>query len=122
MRVAKDDVEGNSIVDAAWNTGLAGKRKCSVNCASMHAIVGITKAVAKEEASTGIRVKAIATVSNISSAPRIFLFRWRTLGGQSARNGPSRLVPCSTCLLTVPVPCCYSFLFRSEPGYGLQAT
>jgi NAD(P)-dependent dehydrogenase (short-subunit alcohol dehydrogenase family) len=60
MRVAKGDVGGGSIVNAASITGLVGKPRCSVYCASKHAVIGITKAVAKEESSTGIRVNAIA--------------------------------------------------------------
>ncbi|KAH7414471.1 hypothetical protein DE146DRAFT_741897 [Phaeosphaeria sp. MPI-PUGE-AT-0046c] len=60
MRVAKDDVGGGSIVNAASITGLVGKQNCSVYCASKHAVIGITKAAAREEANTGIRVNAIA--------------------------------------------------------------
>jgi NAD(P)-dependent dehydrogenase (short-subunit alcohol dehydrogenase family) len=60
MRVAKSDVGGGSMVNAASIVGLVGKPKCSVYCASKHAVIGITKAVAKEEASTDIRINAIA--------------------------------------------------------------
>jgi NAD(P)-dependent dehydrogenase (short-subunit alcohol dehydrogenase family) len=60
MRAAKDDVGGGSIVNLASITGLVGKKSCAVYCASKHAVIGITKAVASEEASSGIRINAIA--------------------------------------------------------------
>jgi NAD(P)-dependent dehydrogenase (short-subunit alcohol dehydrogenase family) len=60
MRVAKGEVGGGSIVNASSITGLVGKPTCSVYCASKHAVIGLTKAVAREEANTGIRVNAIA--------------------------------------------------------------
>jgi NAD(P)-dependent dehydrogenase (short-subunit alcohol dehydrogenase family) len=60
MRVANGDIGGGSIVNAASITGLVGKPHCSVYCASKHAVIGITKAAAREEVSSGIRVNAIA--------------------------------------------------------------
>ncbi|KAI4924986.1 uncharacterized protein J4E92_007023 [Alternaria infectoria] len=49
-----------SIVNAASITGLVGKQNCSVYCASKHAVVGLTKAAAREQEHTGIRINAIA--------------------------------------------------------------
>ncbi|PSN73000.1 putative short chain dehydrogenase/ reductase [Corynespora cassiicola Philippines] len=60
MREAKGDVGGGSIVNAASITGLVGKPSCAVYCASKHAVIGITKAAAREETSSGIRINAIA--------------------------------------------------------------
>jgi NAD(P)-dependent dehydrogenase (short-subunit alcohol dehydrogenase family) len=40
MRVAKSDVGGGSMVNAASIVGLVGKPKCSVYCASKHAVIG----------------------------------------------------------------------------------
>ncbi|EUC45552.1 hypothetical protein COCMIDRAFT_95270 [Bipolaris oryzae ATCC 44560] len=61
MRVASGDVvTGGSIVNAASITGLVGKPNCSIYCASKHAVVGLTKAAAKEQVGTGIRINAIA--------------------------------------------------------------
>lgn len=60
MRTAKNDAGGGSIVNLASITGLVGKPGCSVYCASKHAVIGLTKAVASEEKSSGIRVNAIA--------------------------------------------------------------
>ena len=60
MRVASSDVPGGSIVNAASITGLVGKPNCSVYCASKHAVVGLTKAAAREQEHTGIRINAIA--------------------------------------------------------------
>jgi len=47
-------------VNAASITGLVGKPNCSVYCASKHAVVGLTKAAAREQEHTGIRINAIA--------------------------------------------------------------
>lgn len=66
MRVANGDVPGGSIVNAASITGLVGKPHCSIYCALKHAVVGLTKAAAKEQAETGIRINAIA--------PYVFFF------------------------------------------------
>jgi NAD(P)-dependent dehydrogenase (short-subunit alcohol dehydrogenase family) len=60
MRVAKGDVGGGSIVNAGSIAELVRKPHCSVYGASKHAVVGITKAVAREEEKSGIRVNAIA--------------------------------------------------------------
>jgi NAD(P)-dependent dehydrogenase (short-subunit alcohol dehydrogenase family) len=60
MRVKADDMPGGSIVNAASITGLVGKPYCSVYCASKHAVVGLTKAAAREQTESGIRINAIA--------------------------------------------------------------
>ncbi|KAI4616016.1 hypothetical protein J4E83_006685 [Alternaria metachromatica] len=60
MRVASSGVPGGSIVNAASITGLVGKQNCSVYCASKHAVVGLTKAAAREQEHTGIRINAMA--------------------------------------------------------------
>jgi NAD(P)-dependent dehydrogenase (short-subunit alcohol dehydrogenase family) len=60
MRVAKGDIGGGSIVNAGSVAGLVGKSKTSVYCASKHAVIGLTKAAAKEEAASGIRINAVA--------------------------------------------------------------
>jgi len=60
IRVASSGVPGGSIVNAASITGLVGKPNCSVYCASKHAVVGLTKAAAREQEHTGIRINAIA--------------------------------------------------------------
>ncbi|KAF2463178.1 oxidoreductase [Lindgomyces ingoldianus] len=52
--------EAGSIVNAASITGLVGKPSCSVYCASKFAVIGITKAAAREESKFGIRINAIA--------------------------------------------------------------
>jgi NAD(P)-dependent dehydrogenase (short-subunit alcohol dehydrogenase family) len=60
MKAAVGGSVGGSIVNAGSITGLVGKPSCSVYCASKHAVIGITKAAAKEGAATGIRINAIA--------------------------------------------------------------
>ena len=60
MRVAKDGLPGGSIVNAASITGLVGKPNCSIYCASKHAVIGLTKAAAREQSESGIRINAIA--------------------------------------------------------------
>jgi NAD(P)-dependent dehydrogenase (short-subunit alcohol dehydrogenase family) len=60
MRTSHGDIGGGSIVNAASITGLVGKPNASIYCASKHAVVGITKAAAREEGERGIRVNAVA--------------------------------------------------------------
>lgn len=60
MRAATKEVGGGSIVNAGSVAGLMGKPNTSVYCASKHAVIGLTKAAAREEAATGIRINAIA--------------------------------------------------------------
>ncbi|KAG9186500.1 hypothetical protein G6011_09608 [Alternaria panax] len=60
MRPASEGRQGGSIVNAASTAGLVGKEGCSVYCASTHAVIGLTKAAAREQSSTGIRINAIA--------------------------------------------------------------
>jgi len=60
IRVAKGGVGGGSVVNAVSVAGLVGKPNCSVYCASKHAVVGLTKAAAREEAGSGVRVNAVA--------------------------------------------------------------
>lgn len=60
MRVAKGDIGGGAIVNAASVAGLVGKAGFSIYCASKFAVVGITKAAAREESESGIRINAIA--------------------------------------------------------------
>ncbi|CAN9478518.1 unnamed protein product [Alternaria alternata] len=41
-------------------TRLVGKEGSSIYCASKHAVIGLTKAAAREQSKTGIRINAIA--------------------------------------------------------------
>ncbi|CAN9469134.1 unnamed protein product [Alternaria alternata] len=52
--------QGGSIVNAASTAGLVGKEGSSIYCASKHAVIGLTKAAAREQSKTGIRINAIA--------------------------------------------------------------
>jgi NAD(P)-dependent dehydrogenase (short-subunit alcohol dehydrogenase family) len=60
MRPASGGANGGSIVNAASTAGLVGKEDRSIYCASKHAVVGLTKAAAREQIETGIRINAIA--------------------------------------------------------------
>lgn len=61
MRPSTKKTPGGSIVNAGSMAGLVGKTSASIYCASKHAVIGLTKAAAKEEATTtGIRVNAVA--------------------------------------------------------------
>jgi NAD(P)-dependent dehydrogenase (short-subunit alcohol dehydrogenase family) len=60
MRVATADTPGGSIVNAASITGLVGKPNCSIYYASKHAVIGLTKAAAREQTETKIRINAVA--------------------------------------------------------------
>lgn len=51
--------EGGSIVNAASILGLIGASKNLAYCASKHAVVGMTRAAAKELGKRGIRVNCI---------------------------------------------------------------
>lgn len=51
---------GGSIVNAASTAGLMGRPGLSAYSTSKHAVVGLTKTVAKEVGSKGIRVNAVA--------------------------------------------------------------
>lgn len=86
MRVARGNVPGGSIVNAASITGLVGKPNCSIYCASKHAVVGLTKAAAKEQAATGIRVNAIAPYV-------LFLFFLSSSSDQSRMEETTYTIP-----------------------------
>lgn len=60
MRIAKGGFGGGSIVNAGSVVGIVGKPQTSVYCASKFAVIGITKAAAREEAASGIRINAVA--------------------------------------------------------------
>lgn len=51
---------GASIVNASSGTGLIGRPGMSAYSASKHAVIGLTKSVAKEYGPKGIRVNAVA--------------------------------------------------------------
>ena len=52
--------DGGSIVNAASICGLIGMKGCSVYCASKHAVIGLTRAAAKEVGVKNVRVNCIA--------------------------------------------------------------
>lgn len=51
--------KGGSIVNASSICGLVGLPQCSVYCASKHAVIGMTRAAAKELGPKGTRVNCI---------------------------------------------------------------
>lgn len=51
---------GSSIVNASSGTGLVGRPGMSAYSASKHAVIGLTKSVAKEYGPKGIRINAVA--------------------------------------------------------------
>jgi NAD(P)-dependent dehydrogenase (short-subunit alcohol dehydrogenase family) len=57
LRVMK---EGASIVNASSGTGLVGRPGMAAYSASKHAVIGLTKTVAKEYGPKGIRINAVA--------------------------------------------------------------
>ena len=57
VRVMKN---GASIVNASSGTGLVGRPGMAAYSASKHAVIGLTKSVAKEYGPKGIRVNAVA--------------------------------------------------------------
>jgi NAD(P)-dependent dehydrogenase (short-subunit alcohol dehydrogenase family) len=85
MRLAKSDVRGSPIVNAASITGLAGNTECNAYCASKHAVTGITKAVA------GRSKYGKQGESHNSSAPAYSFSGGGPWEGQSARNCSSRI-------------------------------
>lgn len=60
IRTTNGSTPGGSIVNAASLCGLVGRPMTGVYCASKFAVVGITKAAAKDESATGVRINAIA--------------------------------------------------------------
>lgn len=60
MRTKNGEVGGGSIVNAASVVGIIGKPHTAIYGASKSAVIGITKAAAKEEGESGIRINAIA--------------------------------------------------------------
>ena len=48
-----------AIVNNASVFGLAGSPNCSIYCASKHGLIGLTKAVALEQATAGIRINSV---------------------------------------------------------------
>jgi NAD(P)-dependent dehydrogenase (short-subunit alcohol dehydrogenase family) len=53
-------VDGGSIVNAASICGVIGMKGATAYCASKHAVIGLTRAAAKEVGERQIRVNAIA--------------------------------------------------------------
>lgn len=60
MKTLEDGGKGSSIVNASSIAGVMGMVKNSAYIASKHAVVGLTRACAKEQGSKGIRCNAIA--------------------------------------------------------------
>jgi NAD(P)-dependent dehydrogenase (short-subunit alcohol dehydrogenase family) len=52
--------KGGSIVNAASVTGIVGKPNTSIYCASKAAVIAMTKAAAREQTASGIRINAVA--------------------------------------------------------------
>ncbi|KAH6671700.1 hypothetical protein B0J14DRAFT_564303 [Halenospora varia] len=52
--------DGGSIVNAASICGLMGMKGCGAYCASKHAVIGLTRAGAKETGERNVRINAVA--------------------------------------------------------------
>lgn len=52
--------DGGSIVDASSVAGIRGIENSATYCATKHAVIGLTRTVAKEQAGRGIRANALA--------------------------------------------------------------
>eukprot|EP00026_Physarum_polycephalum_P015505 Phypoly_transcript_16205.p1 GENE.Phypoly_transcript_16205~~Phypoly_transcript_16205.p1 ORF type:complete len:237 (+),score=30.65 Phypoly_transcript_16205:73-783(+) len=60
MRATIPHLKGGSIVNLSSTAGLEGMPNASIYCAAKHAIIGLTKAAAREYAADKIRVNAVA--------------------------------------------------------------